>query len=66
MSNVEETSSGSRNPMNVESTLRAMQQQFERMNVVFGEIRDKMDKQDERSANLQRGRPNPRRHERRG
>lgn len=34
-------------------TIRAMQQQFERMNVMFGEIRDRMDRQDTTIANLQ-------------
>ena len=32
-----------------------MQQQFERMNLVFGEIRDRMDRQDEVIATLQKG-----------
>ena len=63
MSNAEQTSSG--NPMNIDDHLRAMQQHFARMNVVFGEIRDRMDKQDERIANLQRVQPNHRRHNRR-
>ena len=44
---------------------KALQQQFERMNVVFGDIRDRMDRQDERSSELQRGQqrqaPNARR-----
>lgn len=49
--------------------LQAMQQQFERMNVVFNEIRDRMDRQDIVIATLheehpQRG-PNARRQERR-
>ena len=48
--------------------LQAMQQQFERMNVVFNEIRDRLDRQDTVIANLreerpQRG-PNARRQER--
>ena len=34
------------------------------MNVVFGEKRDRMDRQDERIANLKRVQPNPRRHNR--
>ena len=62
MSNAEETSGG--NPMNLDDHLRAMQQQFARMNVVFGEIRDRMDRQDERITNLQRVQPNHRRHNR--
>ena len=49
--------------------LQAMQQQFERMNVMFNEIRDRMDRQDNVIATLreerpQRG-PNARRQERR-
>ncbi|XP_052188792.1 uncharacterized protein LOC127799098 [Diospyros lotus] len=35
-----------------------MQKQFERFNMVFGEIRDRMDRQDAMIANLQRGEPN--------
>ena len=34
--------------------LKAMQQQFERLNVIFGEFRDRMDRQDILVANLQR------------
>ncbi|PKI58105.1 hypothetical protein CRG98_021484 [Punica granatum] len=34
-------------------TLRAMQQQFERMNMVFGEFRERLDRQDERLERLQ-------------
>ncbi|PKI41858.1 hypothetical protein CRG98_037728, partial [Punica granatum] len=34
-------------------TLRAMQQQFERMNMVFGELRERLDRQDERLERLQ-------------
>jgi len=30
-----------------------MQQQFERLNVVFGDMRDRMGRQDEKLANLQ-------------
>jgi hypothetical protein len=33
----------------------ALQQQFKRVNVVFGDIRDQMDKQDAMIANLQEG-----------
>ena len=50
-------------------TIRAMQQQFERMNLVFGEIRDRMDRQDAAIADLRREPPmraqNGRRHVRR-
>ena len=35
--------------------LKAMQQQFEHMNLMFGEIRDKLGRQDTAIANLQRG-----------
>ncbi|KAH9769539.1 Endonuclease [Citrus sinensis] len=35
--------------------LKAMQQQFERMNLMFGEIHDKLERQDNVIANLQRG-----------
>ncbi|KAI9186526.1 hypothetical protein LWI28_018160 [Acer negundo] len=49
--------------------MKAMLQQFKHMNVVFDEIRDRMDKQDAAIANLQEGRPqivpNARRQERR-
>ena len=34
--------------------LKAMQQQFERMNLMFGEIHDKLERQDTNIANLQR------------
>ena len=39
-------------------TFQAIHQQFERMNVIFGEIRDRMDRQDEAIARIQRGQPN--------
>ena len=49
--------------------LQAMQQQFERMNVLFNEIRDRMDRQDAIIATWREGHPqrvpNARRHERR-
>ena len=35
--------------------LKAMQQQFKHMNLMFGEIRDKLERQDTVIANLQRG-----------
>ena len=41
--------------INESNVLKAMQQQFERMNVVFGDIRDRLERQDEAIANLQRG-----------
>ena len=37
--------------------LRAMQQQFERMNVLFNEIQDRMDRQDVVIATWHKGRP---------
>ena len=37
--------------------LQAMQQQFERMNVVFNDIRDQMDRQDAVIASLHKERP---------
>ena len=37
--------------------LQAMQQQFERMNVVFNEIRDRMDMQDTVIATWRKGHP---------
>ena len=49
--------------------LQAMQQQFERMNIVFNEIQDQMDRQDVVIATLREERPqrvpNARRQERR-
>ncbi|KAH9769137.1 Endonuclease [Citrus sinensis] len=45
--------------------LKAMQQQFEHMNLMFGEIRDKLERQDTAIANLQRGQQ-PIAHNRRG
>ncbi|PKI74002.1 hypothetical protein CRG98_005619 [Punica granatum] len=38
-------------------TLKAMQQQFERLEVVFGDIRDRMDQQDQRIDQIQREQP---------
>ena len=35
--------------------LKAMQQQFEHMNMMFGEICDKLERQDTAITNLQRG-----------
>jgi hypothetical protein len=37
--------------------LRAMQQQFERMDVLFNDIRDRMDRQDAVIATWREGRP---------
>ncbi|PKI71810.1 hypothetical protein CRG98_007826 [Punica granatum] len=37
-------------------TLKAMQRQFKRLKVVFGDIRDRMDRQDERIDQMQRER----------
>ena len=42
---------------NTSFALEAMQQQFEHLNMVFGEIRDRMDIQDEAITNIQRGQP---------
>ena len=42
---------------NTSFVLEAMQQQFEHLNMVFGEIRDRMDRQDEAIANMQMGQP---------
>ncbi|PKI70252.1 hypothetical protein CRG98_009329 [Punica granatum] len=38
-------------------TLKAMQQQFERLDVIFGDIRDRMDRQDQRIDQMQREQP---------
>ncbi|PKI26055.1 hypothetical protein CRG98_049256, partial [Punica granatum] len=38
-------------------TLKAMQQQFERLEVFFGDIRDRMDRQDQRIDQMQREQP---------
>ena len=50
-------------------TMQAMHQRFERLNIMFNEIRDRMDTQDATIANLQRGQlrrgPNVRRQQRR-
>ena len=56
MSNEEKASNG--DPKNMEFVLKAMQQQFNRFNLVFGEIRDRMDRQDTIIADFQRGQPN--------
>jgi len=53
MTNREENSGDS---PNLDFTLKAMQQQFERLNMVLGDMRDKMDRQDEKVANLQNDR----------
>jgi len=42
----------SRDSSNLDFTLKAMQQQFERLNMVLGDMRDRMDRQDEKLANL--------------
>lgn len=47
-----ENSGDDRGP-DLNMTLRAMQQQFERMNMVFGEFRERLDRQDERLERLQ-------------
>jgi len=38
---------------NLDFTLKVMQQQFERLNMVLGDMREKMDRQDEKLVNLQ-------------
>jgi len=43
----------SRDSPNLDFTLKAMQQQFERLNMVLEDMRDRMDRQDEKLANLQ-------------
>ena len=63
MSSAGETSNGDNNSRNAAVNMRQIQQ-FARLEVVFGEIRDRMDRQDETIANLQGERP-PRRHDRR-
>ncbi|KAF7810679.1 Transposon Ty3-I Gag-Pol polyprotein [Senna tora] len=65
MANTGDESNGDRYPKNSDITLIALRQQIERMNVVVGDIRDRLDRQDERIANLQENRPNHRRHHRR-
>ena len=50
MTNREENSRDSRN---LDFTHKAMQQQFERLNMVLEDMRDIMDRQDEKLANLQ-------------
>ncbi|KAF7821778.1 uncharacterized protein G2W53_027233 [Senna tora] len=57
-------SNGGRNPKNSDITLIALWQQIERMNVVVGDIRDRLDRQDERIASSQISQPNSRRHNR--
>ncbi|KAF7810624.1 Zinc finger, CCHC-type [Senna tora] len=65
MANTGDESNGDRYPKNSDITLIALRQQIERMNVVVGDIRDRLDRQDDRIANLQENRPNHRRHHRR-
>ena len=50
MANREENLGGSSNP---DFTLKAMQQQFERLNVILGSMSDRLDRQEERLTNLQ-------------
>ncbi|KAF7833054.1 Transposon Ty3-I Gag-Pol polyprotein [Senna tora] len=65
MANVGDQSNGEGNLNNFEVTLNVMREQFERMNVVFREMRDRLDRQEERIVNLQENRPNRRRRHRR-
>ncbi|KAF7800977.1 Transposon Ty3-I Gag-Pol polyprotein [Senna tora] len=53
MANTGDESNGDRNPKNSDITLIALWQQLERMNVVVGDIKDRLDRQDEWIANLQ-------------
>jgi len=53
MTNREENSGDS---PNLDFTLKAIQQEFERLNMVLGDMRYKMDRQDEKLANLQNDR----------
>ncbi|KAF7801045.1 uncharacterized protein G2W53_044441 [Senna tora] len=65
MANIDDESNGDRNPKNSDITLNVLRQQIERMNVVFRDIRDRLDKQDERIASSQISQPKSRRHNRR-
>jgi len=62
MTNREGNSGGS---SNLDFTLKVMQQQFEKLNMVLGDMRDRMDKQDEKLANLQNDRSDDRNSSRR-
>ncbi|KAF7832386.1 Transposon Ty3-I Gag-Pol polyprotein [Senna tora] len=57
MANTGDESNGHRFPRNSDIILIALRQQIERMNVVVGDIRDRLDRQDKRIANLQENRP---------
>ncbi|KAI4353618.1 hypothetical protein L6164_002552 [Bauhinia variegata] len=67
MANKEDSSGG--NPQSIEFTLRAMQQQFERFYSVVGDIRDRLDRQQDMIENLQKDHlnrgHNPSRHHKR-
>ncbi|KAF7800939.1 Transposon Ty3-I Gag-Pol polyprotein [Senna tora] len=65
MANTNDESNGDRNPKNSDITLNVLRRQIERMNVVFGDIRDRLDRQDERIASSQISQPKSRRHNRR-
>ncbi|KAF7841761.1 Aspartic peptidase domain containing protein [Senna tora] len=65
MANTGDESNGDRNPKNSDITLNVLRRQIEHMNVVFGDIRDRLDKQDERIASSQISQPKSRRHNRR-
>ena len=56
MSDEEKASNG--DPRNMEFFLKSMQQQFDRFNLVFGKMRDRMDMQEIVIANFHRGQPN--------
>ncbi|GKV13903.1 hypothetical protein SLEP1_g24862 [Rubroshorea leprosula] len=52
MSSGDDKSTTGRHPVDESLMLKAMQQQFQRLNIMFGEIRDRMKKQDATIANL--------------
>ncbi|GKV07006.1 hypothetical protein SLEP1_g18818 [Rubroshorea leprosula] len=66
MSSADDKSTTRRHHVDESLMLKAMQQQFQRLDIMFGEIRDKMEKQDAAIANLyqiQNGSPNLRRND---
>ncbi|GKV07077.1 hypothetical protein SLEP1_g18883 [Rubroshorea leprosula] len=52
MSSGDDKSTTRRHHVDEPLMLKAMQQQFQRLDIMFGEIRDKMEKQDAAIANL--------------
>ncbi|KAF7826690.1 Transposon Ty3-I Gag-Pol polyprotein [Senna tora] len=65
MANTDDESNGDRNPKNSDITLNILRRQIECMNVVFGDIRDRLDRQDERIASSQISQLKSKRHNRR-